>query len=166
MRHTRPNNIAMASTIVRINSFLRLEQRRSMTIRRRGRLPRSRNSEPPSFFRMIIGADSPTLFLYPVPVTFAPMPAPNTFYPTPSTHLRDCHDWHIRLTCTACGRTAAYPLVPLGATLREPHLSIYRALKRFRCRNCGRPPSSTELLWGVDDARSTRGIRAISLNLG
>jgi hypothetical protein len=93
------------------------------------------------------------------------MPEPSRFTPTPATQLRDCQEWHVRLTCRRCGRAVALPLMQIGRTLNEPALPLWRAARRFRCRQCGQPPVSAELLSGVDDAASVRSIRSVPLPL-
>jgi hypothetical protein len=92
------------------------------------------------------------------------MPEPTRFAPTPATQLRD-QVWHIRLTCRRCHRGVALPLVQIGRTLNEPTLPLWRAARRFRCRQCGQPAASAELISGVDDAPTMRAIRSIPLAL-
>jgi hypothetical protein len=94
------------------------------------------------------------------------MPEPTRFAPTPSTQLRDCQNWHVRLTCRRCDRVVALPLVQIGRTLNEPMTPLWRIARRFRCRQCGQPPGSAELLSGVDDERTVRAIRSVPLALG
>jgi hypothetical protein len=60
----------------------------------------------------------------------------------------------------------ALPLVQIGRTLDEPTLPLWRAARRLRCRQCGQPPASAELLSGADDAASVRAIRSVPLPLG
>jgi hypothetical protein len=95
-----------------------------------------------------------------------PMPEPTRFAPTPATQLRDCQGWHIRLTCRRCNRVVALPLVQIGRTLREPTPPLWRAARRFRCRQCGQPRATVELLSGVDEARAPREIKTIPRAVG
>ena len=94
------------------------------------------------------------------------MPEPSRFTPTPSTQLRDCQEWHVRLTCRRCHRVVVLPLVQIGRTLNEPTLPLWCAALWFCCRQCGQPPASAELLSGVDDARTVRALTVVPLALG
>jgi hypothetical protein len=51
--------------------------------------------------------------------------------------------------CKRCPRVVALPLVQIGRTLAEPTLPLWWAARRFRCRQCGQPPASSELLSGL-----------------
>jgi hypothetical protein len=55
----------------------------------------------------------------------------------------------------------ALRLVLIGLTLNEPRTQLGQAAKRFRCRQCGRPPVQIDLVSGLDGAHTARSLKVI-----
>jgi hypothetical protein len=77
--------------------------------------------------------------------------------PSAETAIGICADWHLRIKCGLCDRTAEYLLLDVGA-LYGRHRTVGEIVARLRCGTCQRPSVEVQLTL-ADQEGSTKAVR-------